>query len=257
MLKELILTFSKYSVFPMPEIKQQKHDICTAAFLPLVGLVIAACIGICLYFFPVFHFSRFFISAVTLLLPLMITGGIHFNGWLHTFAAFSCRGSKEEQQQLLTQTTIDTSCLCSAFLYVFSCFIIWYDLYPFLTTNTAVDMTLICLIMLIYVMSRCFCSLLMLTLPDIQHTTNEAPAKIKKYKFFVLTILFLCCVLAFILDPRLSGILFGAGVIFFFYARLKILKFFSGITEQIAGWFLQHCELLFLAALLIGCKWYY
>lgn len=118
-------------------------------------------------------------------------------------------------------------------------------------------MTIICLTMLIPVMSRCFCGLGMLAFPAAEDTLREAPAKLKSYKLLLLLILFICCVFEFFLEPRISGILLAAGAIFFFYYRLMALKYFGGITERLSGWFLQNCELLLLATLLIGCKFYY
>lgn len=257
MLQGFILAFSRYSIFPMPKIRQNKQEKSAAAFLPFVGLAIAAFIGICLYFLPVFHFSRLFISITVLLLPLLLTGGIHLDGFMHTYAAHSSHSKKEKNLEILKRGTMDFPCFYSALIYLFFSFTVWYDLYPFFTRDTASDMTIICLTMLIPVMSRCFCGLGMLAFPSAEDTPGEAPAKLKLYKLLLLLILFICCVFEFFLEPRISGILLAAGAIFFFYYRLMALKYFGGITERLSGWFLQNCELLLLATLLIGCKFYY
>lgn len=257
MLQGFILAFSRYSIFPMPEIRENKKEKIAAAFLPFVGLAIAAFIGICLYFLPVFHFSRLFISITALLLPLLLTGGLHLDGFIHTCAALSSHGKKEKKLEIQKNAPMDFASFISAVIYLFFSFAVWYDLYPFFTRNNATDMTIICLIMLTYVMSRCFCGLGMLTFPDTEDTPPETPARLKSYKLLLLMVLFICCLLEFFLEAKISGILLAAGAMFFFYYRLMALKHFGGINEQLSGWFLQSCELLLLVILLIGCKFYY
>lgn len=261
MLQGFIIAFSIYSKIPMPQIEQTKNNRkYIAAFLPFIGLAIAACIGIWLYFAPIFHFSRFFISMVALIIPFLITGNIHFHGFLTTINALSSHQKKEKQLELLEDSSITSlSCLNAILYFIFSA-VIWNDLYPFFTTNTEKDMAIICLIMMTYILSRCFSGLSIITFPKIKNTSLSLTfetCNLKFCKIFLLLILFICCLLEFFLQPMLSGVILAIGVIFYFYYRLMALKNFGGITDNLTGWFLQNCELLLLTVILIGCKIYY
>lgn len=258
MLQGFIIAFSIYSKIPMPKIKQNQNNMKYAiAFFPFIGLAIAACTGIWLYFAPIFHFSRLFISIVALILPFLITGNIHFHGFLNTINALSCQ-EKEKKSDILKDSPITSlSCIGAVLYFLFSA-AIWNDLYPFFTTNTENDMAVICLIMITYIMSRCFSGLIMVTFPKATIGSFDFDStQLKFCKIFLLLILFISCLLEFFLQPMFSGIILAAGVIFYFYYRLMAMKNFGGITDNLNGWFLQNCELLFLTVILIGCKIYY
>ncbi len=262
MLKGFILAFSMYSKIPVPQVEwNQKNRRYAIAFFPFVGLTIAACTGILLYFLPVFHFSNLFISITALLLPFLLTGGIHFDGFLDTLDALSSHQEQEKKLEILKDPHVGGFACMGAVLYLLFSLAVWYDLCPFFTTDTANDMTVICFIMLIYVISRCLSGLGILTFPKAKETGLAAAfsddAELKPCKMILLAILFICCLLEFFLQPMLSGLLLAISVIYFFYYRLFSMKHFGGITGDLAGWFLQTLELLLLTALLIGCKYYY
>jgi adenosylcobinamide-GDP ribazoletransferase len=262
MLQGFIMAFSMYSRIPMPKIEWNKKNMKYAiACFPFVGLVVAACTGIWLYFAPVFHFSRLFTSIIALLIPFLVTGNIHFDGFLDTLDALSSHQEKEKKLEILKDSHIGAFACMGAVFYLLLLLAVWYDLYPFFTTDTEIDMTIICMIMLTYVISRCFSGLSVLTFPKAKNTglaaSFSSAASLKGSKMLLLVILFLCCLFEFFLQPMLSGVILAVGVIFFFYYRLIALKEFGGITGDLAGWFLQNCELLLLAVLLIGCKFYY
>lgn len=261
MLQGFIIAFSMYSNIPMPKINQNKKNRQYAiAFFPFVGLVIAAFIGIWLYFAPVFHFSRVFISCTALILPFLVTGNIHFHGFLRTVDALASHKGKEEKIKLPEFFFISTSACQGAILYFLFSFAVWNELYPFFTANTENDMTVICLLMLIYIISRCLSGLSILTFPKAKNIGKFAmldDKQLKPAKILLLMILFICCLFGFFLQPMISPLLLAAGVIFFFIFRFVAMRHFNGISDELVGWFLQNCELFLLTVFLIGCKIYY
>lgn len=262
MLQGFITAFSMYSRIPMPGMRQNKRNMkYTIAFFPFVGLFIAASIGIWLYFAPIFHFSRFFISCIALILPFLITGNIHFNSFLLTGDALASNKEREQKLNILENSHISTSACIRAILYLLFSLAVWNELYPFFAANTENDMTIICLLMLIYIISRCLSGLSILTFPKAKETgiISLLPdgKQLKYSKMILLLILFICCLFGFFLQPMLSPLLLTVSVIFFFIFRFMAMKHFGGITEELMGWFLQNCELLLLTVFLLGCKFYY
>lgn len=262
MLQGFIIAFSIYSKVPMPYIKQTNADRkYVTAFFPFVGLLISAFIGIWLYFAPIFHFSRLFISCIAVILPFFITGNIHFNGFLYTIDALSLKQEKVEKLKLLESHHQTISSCIHASLYILFSFCIWNELYPFFVSNTENDMIIICLLMLIYIISRCLGGLSILTFPRATETGTVAAlshhAQLKSNKIILLLILFICCLIGFFLQPMLSPFLLASGVFFFFIFRLQAIKNFGGITDEILGYFIQSCELILLTVFLLGCKYFY
>lgn len=282
MLQGFIIAFSMYSKIPMPNIRPNKKNQSYAiAFFPFVGLLISAFIGIWLYFAPIFHFSRFFISCIALLLPFLITGNIHFHGFLHTIDALASHQEKEKKLELLETSYLNSSICSNAIIYFLFSFAVWNELSPFFAADTENDMIIICLIMLIYIISRCLAGLSILTFPpaktantakieNIEKTTKAAKvakktatvtaltnAQSKSGKVILLLILFICCLIGFFLQPLLSPLLFASSVMFFFVFRFIAKKHFGGISDELMGWFVHSCELLLFTVLLLGCKFYY
>ena len=101
-LQGFVVAFSMYSKLPMPRItwtkKNMKYCMC---FFPLIGLVI----GWLMYgWFRLALWAGFggnFRTAVLILIPVAVTGGIHLDGLLDTADALSSYKSQEEKLEIL------------------------------------------------------------------------------------------------------------------------------------------------------------
>ena len=80
LLESMNIAFSMYSRIPMPRVdwneKNMKFALC---FFPLVGLVIGLLQGIVLWNLQ--GCSTILAAAVAVLLPVLLTGGIHVDGF--------------------------------------------------------------------------------------------------------------------------------------------------------------------------------
>ena len=83
--KSLIIAFSMYSKIPMPHLNLEEKDMrYVMGFFPLVGLVLGACQFIWYKlsaFLGVPNVSR---ALIFLVLPVIVTGGIHVDGYMDT-----------------------------------------------------------------------------------------------------------------------------------------------------------------------------
>ena len=100
--RSLCVAFSMYSKIPVPQVEwtreSMKYCIC---FFPAVGAVIGAVTliwndlaGSILSGSPLF-------TAVLILIPVLISGGIHLDGLLDTADALSSYKSKDEKLEIL------------------------------------------------------------------------------------------------------------------------------------------------------------
>ena len=100
--ESIIIAFSMYSKIPMPKVewndKNMKYTMC---FFPVIGIVIGVCVQIIGTLLIKSTFGSLFFSVIMTLLPIMITGGIHLDGFLDTMDALSSWGDKEKKLQIL------------------------------------------------------------------------------------------------------------------------------------------------------------
>ena len=102
MLESVMIAFSMFSAIPMPQRewneRNMRYSLCA---FPLVGAVIGVCgwgwWRLCLRF----ALPQLLRGAGLCLLPVMITGGIHLDGYADTWDALACHGSREKRQEIL------------------------------------------------------------------------------------------------------------------------------------------------------------
>ncbi len=102
LLRRMAVSFSLYSRIPMPRFAWDEEDMkYSMLFFPLVGFVIGgAILGInCIPGVPELPLSVR--SAVTVLIPILITGGFHLDGFMDTEDALRSYQSKEKKLEIM------------------------------------------------------------------------------------------------------------------------------------------------------------
>lgn len=126
MMKAILIAFSTYSKIPMPHFKWDpkalQYSMCA---FPLVGAVIGAGEFAIWYLFGfLLQWSEVFTAALLTIFPILITGGIHMDGFLDTVDAKSSYKSKEEKLQILKDPHTGAFAIirgCLYFLIYFGC----------------------------------------------------------------------------------------------------------------------------------------
>lgn len=110
-IKSLIIAFSMYSKIPMPHLNLEEKDMrYVMGFFPLVGLVLGACQFIWYKlsaFLGVPNVSR---ALIFLVLPVIVTGGIHVDGYMDTSDAIHSYGDREKKLSILKDSHIGGIC---------------------------------------------------------------------------------------------------------------------------------------------------
>ena len=101
MLQSMIVAFSMYSKIPMPKItwtqKNMKYALC---FFPMVGAAVALILMSVLWVCEKANFGTVFTASAATLVPVLVTGGIHLDGYLDTIDALSSYGDKEKKLEI-------------------------------------------------------------------------------------------------------------------------------------------------------------
>ena len=99
--RSVALAFSLFSRLPASKVKWEPESMRYAlAALPLVGLVVGAAFGGWAWICGALAFGKTLFAAGMTLLPLLVSGGIHMDGFCDTVDALSSHASPERKREL-------------------------------------------------------------------------------------------------------------------------------------------------------------
>lgn len=263
--QSFIIAFSTYSRLPMPRVewseKNMRYSMC---WFPCVGAVIGVCHLALLYLFgTVLSMHEAVTAAVLTALPVFITGGIHMDGFLDTIDARSSYKPKEEKLKILKDPHTGAFAVIYGILYILLYFGFMRELVELRAGEHILkdnvyevnDFTAVYLVMATaYIYVRALSGLAVVTLKKARTdgmAAETAGAADKCVKWVLCAELAACAavMLAVHIWYGLAAVLVGLWCAV--YCRHIAYKTFGGITGDIAGYFLQVCELAVLIALTV------
>lgn len=243
-LQTMAVAFAMFSALPVPQFtwnsKNMRYALCA---FPLIGGVIGALWSLC-GALPLPDMIR---AGGFCLIPVLVTGGIHLDGYADTSDALSSYGDREEKLEILK----DPHCGAFAVIRLCSYFAAYFALCGCVAFTPRVGV----LWTLALVGERALSGLAVAAFPlakntGLAHTFATAADRVRVRQVLAV----LCAMLAVGLTA-LGGwaLVLAAGCVF---ARYYVVakNQFGGVTGDLAGWFLQKCEIWMLAAL-AACQW--
>ena len=117
------IAFSMYSKIPMPKTDWNKENMKYAlCFFPLVGLAI----GIIFYLWSLLAkflaLGNIFTTAIYTIIPILITGGIHMDGFVDSMDAINSYQSIERKLEILKDSHIGAFALITSITYFIAYF---------------------------------------------------------------------------------------------------------------------------------------
>lgn len=241
------IAFSMYSKIPMPKTqwneKNMRYSMC---FFPLIGLVIGLVLYVFCYLSSLLELGVLFRLSGILVIPILITGGIHLDGFIDTQDAISSYQSKERKLEILKDSHIGAFALISCLVYFILSIGVWSEL------NIQSVFTLC----FGYILSRALSGFAVVSFDlakdsGLVHAFSDAAQK-RVVRYCMLFFAVISSVLMIVVGGVIGiSILLGAILAFHFY-RITSYKQFGGITGDLAGWFLQICELFMAIGALVG-----
>ena len=249
-LETLVVAFSMFSAIPMPQItwngRNMRWSLCA---FPLIGVLIAACCWGWELLSARFGLTGILRGAGLCLLPVLITGGIHLDGYADTCDALASRADPEKKQQILKDPHLGAFAairLCSYFLAAFALCTVLEDI------RLPACIGLFCL-------SRSLSGYALTAFPlrpGSGLARSFADAADKKRARAVLAMEALASAALLILGGGSLAVLAAAATLLV-YRQIGV-KGFGGLSGDLAGWFLQTAELWMLGMLVltqIGRTW--
>ncbi len=246
MLASLIVAFSMYSRLPMPEVQWTEKSMRYAMlFFPCIGLVIGGVELLCFFTLSQLGAGDSFRAAAMTALPILITGGIHLDGFIDTTDARRSYKSREEKLEILKDPHIGAFALIYGALYL----LLFYG------GLTEITREMLPCFALSFCLSRILSGISVLTFPKAKESgTLQAFAKTQNRRVLwgLLAELLLCGALLLWLSPVYGSLMLLAGFLCFLYYYRMSSNVFGGTTGDLAGYFLSLAELVMLWILVLG-----
>ena len=225
LIRSFFIAFSMYSKIPMPRTDWTKEAMRYAmCFFPVIGAVIGGLLylWICLTGDST---GSLFRASVAVLIPLIVTGGIHLDGLLDTADALSSYKTMEEKLEILKDSHTGAFAIIVGCAWFILSLGVWSEVRPEMMPVLAVS----------FVLSRALSGLA---------ATFSGMAVKRTVALTMCGFLLLFGALAIWLDPVYGVPMdLAAGLVFFYYYWMSKKKF-GGITGDLAGFFLTVSELV-------------
>ena len=106
-IKSFFIAFSMYSKIPVPQFAWKEEDMkYIFCFFPWIGALIGGCIYLWNYLCGVYHVGAICRTAMNTAIPLLITGGIHVDGFMDTMDAIHSYSPRERKLEILKDSHI-------------------------------------------------------------------------------------------------------------------------------------------------------
>ena len=235
-LRSAAMAFLMFSVIPMPRVEWKKENMrYMLCCLPLVGAVIAGALYVWMLLSRELGFGRVLYAAGLTLLPVLLSGGIHLDGFCDTADALSSHAAPERKREILK----DSHTGAFAILYAAG----WFTAYFALCTEIELCGRAALFLGVLQVFSRALGALASVALPGSGQTGLLAAFR----DAWLLGIWLAACtagLCALSLPGGIAAALIAAGC--FFGLRRMAAREFGGMSGDLAGYIITLSQLLML-----------
>lgn len=246
LLGSFVIAFSMYSRIPMPHVlwtkERMKYALC---FFPLIGVVIGTVITAVFYLLFRYDLGTS-ARSVAAVIPLIITGGIHMDGFLDVTDALSSHGERERKLEILKDPHTGAFAIIGMGVY----------LVLYLSAVGMISEAWIPGFCATFILTRALSAWSVVCFPKAKNSGLAAAFSDQSQKRVVqVTMIFYVAAVFTYLYRNYGGVggsicVAGTILVFWYYYRLS-MKEFGGITGDLAGYFLQVCELVLLCLMAV------
>lgn len=246
--KSFLTALSTYSVIPVPQLewneRNMKYAIC---FFPAVGVICGAALWLWYALAQLASISAFFFAAGAACLPILITGGIHMDGYMDTVDALSSHQTRERKLEIMKDPN------CGAFAVIYCC--VYLLLYAGIM-HELFDACSVAVICPSFVLSRSLSGLCAVNMPNARNAgmlcAYTKNAEKRTANIFLTLAAVTGGAVMLVISPSAGAAAVILALVSVLLYRRTTIKQFGGMTGDTAGFFLQICELSCAAGALIG-----
>lgn len=253
LLRSFCMALSMYSRLPVPRVSWEEENMAyVMCFFPLVGAFIGCFWLVWLWLAGLLGFGKILCAAVATLIPLTVSGGIHMDGFLDTADALGSHASRERMLEIMKDSHTGASALIAAAVYILLFFGFWTEV------DASITALALYVLALVPVLSRALSALAVVTFRNARGhgllASFKKAADVKTVR--AVSVLWIICLAAAMicLNSLCGGAVLAAALASFIVYRILSYKRFGGTTGDVAGWFVQVCELACLGAFVLAAK---
>ena len=245
--KSLFIAFAMYSKIPAPHVewseKNMKYAIC---WFPLIGVVIGAVSWLWMFVSGLLGLSKLLYACVAAVIPTLITGGIHMDGFCDTTDAISSWQTRERRLEILKDSNAGAFAVIKTAVY--------YVLY--VGAFSALSAKSVLIVAVGFALSRSLSGFSVVNFKGATASGTAAAfrdASKKKTCTVVLTVWVLAVASVMVIFGEAVGMICVVlALSCFVYYRVMSYRNFGGITGDLAGYFLSLCELWIALGAVLG-----
>jgi len=247
-MESMWIAIRTYSIFPVPDFEwNEKNMRYSLSFLPVVGVLIGAVLYLWQKLNEAVPPDGIFFAAVCTAIPLILTGGIHMDGFMDTADAIGSHRSREEKLSIMK----DPHCGSAAVLWC-----VLYILISFGLMHAMISSPAFPVICGSFVLSRALTVIGAMTIPNARGNGFLFSFTEHTRKTPVLFSAGIPACLAggfmLLMDGRAGGLGIVFALLSFFFYRRSMRHLFGGVTGDTSGFFIQTCELMTLFGVWLG-----
>lgn len=248
-MRSLWIAVAMYSKLPAPRVDWDERGLSWAlCWFPAVGAAIGALLWLWLRLCGLLAVGPVLRGAGALLLPAAVSGGIHLDGFCDTADALGSHQSRERKLEILKDSHTGAFAIICCGLYLLVFFAAWCEAAPAGRAALALALG--------PAFSRSLSGLFAVTLPNARGTgllaTFTGPMDAVKARGVLAAWAVLTGGAMVAADVRTGlAALAGAGLACVYYV-VTARRQFGGVTGDLAGFFLQLCELGMVLCAAVG-----
>ncbi len=247
LINSLIISFAMYSKIPMPRVEWTKRNMRYAmCFFPLIGVFIALAQWGWIYLCEALAFSPLLTGAGMAIIPIAITGGIHADGFIDTCDALASHQPTERKLEILKDSHTGAFAIITFGIYLI--------FYVALASNLQFETQTLLILGGGYVLERCLSGFSVTTFKCAKNRGllyTFADGATKKTSKIVLVTTAIAVGTYMIYLNYMSVVVIAVALLVMLYYYVMSKRQFGGITGDIAGCFVQLCEICMLFALVV------
>ncbi len=247
-INSFFIALSMYSRIPVPRVDWKKENMRYAmCFFPMIGVAIGAVMYLAGWLLDKAAVGTLFRGVVFTLIPIIITGGIHMDGFMDTMDALGSWGDREKKLEILKDSHAGAFAILGMGCYLMWSVAVWSEL--------PAEVLRVCGVS--FVLSRALSGFSVVTFPAARNSgllkMFQDGAQKKVVRITMCLYVAAAVIMMAVMNARaMTGAVAGAMIAFLYYVVVS-RKQFGGVTGDLAGFFLETAELAMFTGILVTC----
>ena len=247
-INSFFIALSMYSRIPVPRVNWEKENMRYAmCFFPMIGVVLGAVMYLAGWLLDKTSVGGLFRGVVFTLIPIIITGGIHMDGFMDTMDALGSWGDREKKLEILKDSHAGAFAILGMGCYLMWSVAVWSEL--------PAEVLRVCGVS--FVLSRALSGFSVVTFPAARNSgllkMFQDGAQKKVVRITMCLYVAAAVIMMAVMNARaMTGAVTGVMIAFLYYIVVS-RKQFGGVTGDLAGFFLETAELAMFTGILVTC----